>query len=300
MTEKPSILIVDDNPDNIRVLGTILRQNNYRVIIAQSGLQALKILEMTPADLILLDIMMPELNGFETCQRLKNNPDSQSIPVIFVTAKVEEADIIQGFTLGAVDYITKPFSPPVLLARVKTHIELHQYHKLLQEQAYIDGLTQIPNRLQFEKVLLNEWNRALRTHSHLAVLMIDIDFFKVLNDSYGHLVGDQVLKQVAGSINSLVKRSGDFVARYGGEEFVVILPHSGLKEATHLAENIRCEIEALQIENKNTALRYITLSLGVASLIPEHSLSPMLLVDKADQQLYLAKNNGRNQVQAAI
>lgn len=297
MNEKSSILIVDDNLDNLRVLGTILRQNNYRVVIAQSGEQALKILGIISVDLILLDIMMPELDGFETCKRLKAHLDWQIIPVIFLTAKVEESEVIKGLEIGAVDYITKPFNTAVLLARVKTHVQLYQYHKLLHEQAYIDGLTLIPNRLKFEKVLLDEWNRTLRIGADLAVLMIDIDYFKNLNDTYGHLTGDQVLKQVATTIDSIVKRADDFVARYGGEEFVVILPNIKLNEALILAENIRQAVESLNIVNKNTRLGRITISVGAASLTPNFSLSPMQLVDKADQQLFLAKNNGRNRVQ---
>jgi diguanylate cyclase (GGDEF)-like protein len=296
MNEKHSILIVDDNSDNIRVLGTILRQNNYRVLISQSGLQALKTLEVTMVDLILLDIMMPGLDGFETCSRIKANPDWEIIPVIFLTAKVEEAEVVKGLEMGAVDYITKPFNAQVLLARVKTHLQLHQYHKLLLNQAYMDGLTQIPNRLEFERVLQTEWNRALRLNNHLAVLMIDIDYFKALNDSYGHLKGDDVLKQVAHAIHSEAKRAGDFVARYGGEEFVAILPNTELSAASVLAENMRQAVESLNIDNKDTKLGKITISLGVSALIPNVDLSAMQLVDKADRQLFLAKNTGRNKV----
>ncbi len=296
MTEKSSILIVDDNFDNIRVLGTVLRKNDYRVMIAQSSKQALHSLEVAEIDLILLDVMMPGMDGFETCQQIKSHPDWQRIPLIFLTAKVEESEIVQGFKLGAVDYITKPFNVAILLERVKTHIQLHHYQKILQEQAYIDALTQIPNRLRFEKVIYNEWNRALRARSPLAVLMIDIDHFKTLNDTYGHLIGDQVLKQVACTLARLVKRAGDFVARYGGEEFVVILPNSKLREAMVLAESMRVAVEKLAISNENSVLGNVTISLGAASFIPAATLSPMQLVDAADQQLFLAKKSGRNQV----
>lgn len=297
MTEKSSILVVDDNSDNIRVLGTILRQHNYRVVIAQNGLQALKTLDVTKVDLVLLDIMMPGIDGFETCRRIKENVDWQTIPIIFLTAKVEESEIVKGLELGAVDYITKPFNTQVLLARVKTHVQLHQYYQLLRAQACLDGLTQIANRLKFETVLVNEWHRALRTEGYLAVLMIDIDYFKALNDTYGHLIGDQVLKQVALTIDKVVKRASDFVARYGGEEFVVILPNTQLPEALLIAENIRLAVELLAIENKNTTLGQITISLGAAAMIPNPTIQPMQLIDKADQQLFLAKHSGRNQVQ---
>jgi len=298
MNEKSSILIVDDNSDNIRVLGTILRQHNYRVVIAQNGLQALKTLDITKVDLVLLDIMMPGIDGFETCRRIKENTDWEAIPIIFLTAKVEESEIVKGLELGAVDYITKPFNTQVLLARVKTHVQLYQYYQLLRAQACLDGLTQIANRLKFETVLVDEWHRALRTEGYLAVLMIDIDYFKALNDTYGHLAGDQVLKQVAATIDKLAKRASDFVARYGGEEFVVILPNTQLQEALLIAENIRRAIEALAIENKNTTLGQITISLGAAATIPNATMQPMQLIDKADQQLFIAKHNGRNQVQS--
>ena len=296
MAEKSSILIVDDNFDNIRVLGTVLRKNDYRVMIAQSGKQALHSLEVAKIDLILLDVMMPGMDGFATCQKIKAHPDWKRIPIIFLTAKVGEAEIVQGFKLGAVDYITKPFNVAILLERVKTHIQLHHYHNILQEQAYIDGLTQIPNRLRFEKVIYDEWHRALRNATPLAVLMIDIDHFKMLNDTYGHVMGDYVLKQVACTLARLIKRTGDFVARYGGEEFVVILPDSKLRETMMLAESMRVAVEKLAIENENTALGSLTISLGATSFIPTPALSPVQLVDAADQQLFLAKKNGRNQV----
>lgn len=298
MTEKqPSILIVDDTPDNIRLLGTVLLQNNYQVLVAQDGLQALKILETVNVDLVLLDIMMPVLDGFETCKQIKANPDWQNIPVIFLTAKVEESEIIKGLELGAIDYISKPFNSQILLARVKTHVLVYEYYKLLHEQAYLDGLTKIPNRLEFEKILHAEWNRALRQNVNLTVLMIDIDFFKLLNDTYGHLTGDHVLKQIATTIKGATKRASDFVARYGGEEFVAVLPQSKFPEVLVLAESMRLAVESLNIPNKNSLLGKVTISIGVASLIPSANLTPMQLVDKADQQLYLAKNTGRNRVQ---
>jgi len=246
----------------------------------------------------LLDIMMPGIDGFETCRRIKENTDWEAIPIIFLTAKVEESEIVKGLELGAVDYITKPFNTQVLLARVKTHVQLYQYYQLLRAQACLDGLTQIANRLKFETVLVDEWHRALRMEGYLAVLMIDIDYFKALNDTYGHLAGDQVLKQVAATIDKLAKRASDFVARYGGEEFVVILPNTKLQEALLIAETIRRAIEALAIENKNTTLGQITISLGAAATIPSATMQPMQLIDKADQQLFLAKHNGRNQVQS--
>jgi diguanylate cyclase (GGDEF)-like protein len=300
MIEKPCILIVDDNSENIRLLGTLLSLQNYRVVAAQNGQQALKALETIDPDLILLDIMMPVMDGFETCKRIKADPKNEDLSVIFLTAKTESKDILRGFELGAVDYITKPFDIPVLLARVKTHVKLHQYYRKLQNQAFLDGLTQVPNRLRFDQVLQNEWLRSLRTQSPLSLIMLDIDFFKQVNDNYGHLVGDEVLKKIAFTIDNQIKRAGDFIARYGGEEFIVVLPHTTLQNAVLLAETIRKEVEALMIPNETTELKYITISLGVASIIPSLSNTSKELMDMADQQLYLAKQRGRNQVQPEL
>jgi diguanylate cyclase (GGDEF)-like protein len=297
MTEKACILIVDDNSENIRLLGTLLSLQNYRIVAAQNGKQALKALETVEPDLVLLDIMMPVMDGYETCQLIKSDPKNEDLSVIFLTAKTECKDVLKGFELGAVDYITKPFDVPVLLARVKTHVKLHQYYKRLQNQAFLDGLTQVPNRLRFEQVLQNEWQRSLRTQTFLAVIMLDIDFFKQINDDYGHLVGDEVLKKIAFTIDNQAKRAGDFVGRYGGEEFVVILPHTALKNALDLAETIRKTIADLMIPNAGTPLKHVTVSLGVAATIPQAEESAKAVVDQADKQLYIAKHNGRNQVQ---
>ena len=299
-TCNPHILIVDDNLENIRLLGTLLSLQNYNIAVAQNGVQALKLLETLEPDLVLLDIMMPVMDGYETCKRIKADPKNENLSVIFLTAKTENFEIIKGFELGAVDYITKPFDVPVLLARVKTHVKLHQYYKQLQNQAYLDGLTQIPNRLRFNQVLQDEWRRNFRSNTPLSILMLDIDFFKQINDNYGHLVGDEVLKKIAYTVNSQINRAGDFVARYGGEEFAVVLPNTTLKNAIALAQTICDQVAVLMIPNAGVALKYVTISLGVATIIPTQSQTAMELVDKADQQLYLAKQLGRNQVQPKL
>jgi len=191
----PRILIVDDAPDNIRVLGTILRQQAYQINVAQDGLVAVNLIEKIMPDLVLLDIMMPEMDGLETCRQIKSNPDTQDIPVIFLSAKVEEADVLRGFELGAADYITKPFNPRVLLARVKTHVTLYQRTKELQSYAEKDGLTRLANRRCFDEFLSTEWRRCQRNQLPISLIMLDIDFFKDYNDCYGHLQGDEALNK---------------------------------------------------------------------------------------------------------
>ncbi len=297
MSKKGTILIVDDNPENIRVLGTILLAQNYHVVVAQDGEQAINALNENKPDLILLDIMMPNMDGFEACKRIKEKPEFEAVSIIFLTAKTEDNEIIKGFELGAADYITKPFNKNILLARVKTHIKLHQYHQRILQLALLDGLTQIPNRFHFDQVLKNEWNRHLRQQNKLAVIMIDIDFFKSINDDYGHLVGDDVLKKIAATLENEKKRAGDFIARYGGEEFAVIVTNTDQGDVSLFAEHLRYAIEALKIPTQNKQFKYVTISLGVAEIVPTQDSSLMQLIDAADKQLYIAKEQGRNQVQ---
>lgn len=296
MSDKSSILIVDDNPQNISVLGTLLRQENYRVIIAQNGVEALEALDKIEPELILLDILMPELDGFETCKQIKKNPEMEAVSVIFLTAKDNKVDMLKGFEVGGADYITKPFNSDLLLARVKTHIKLHQYHTRLQQQVFLDGLTQISNRFRFEQALKNEWNRHLRMQHSLAVMMVDVDLFKLVNDDYGHLAGDEVLKKIAQTLEEKAKRAGDFVARYGGEEFALVLSHTELDAALLMGERLRSAVAKLNIPNINAPLKQLTISIGVAAIVPEQNSTARELVAMADKQLYIAKEQGRNQV----
>jgi diguanylate cyclase (GGDEF)-like protein len=292
-----TILIVDDEPVNLKVLGQAL-SGNYRVQTAINGRLALDIINAeSPPDLILLDIQMPDIDGYEVLITMKQSDKTKSIPVIFITGRDNAEDEARGLELGAMDYITKPFNIPVVMARVRNQLALKQKELLLEKLVSIDGLTEIPNRRNFDEVFAKEWRRAVRSHIPLSMIMIDIDYFKLYNDNYGHSKGDSVLKQVAELLLNSLKRGGDFVARYGGEEFVVLLPEIELHSAKFIAEQLRSAIEDAQIPHlHNKIADIVTISLGLAYCIPHDGVEPLMLQNKADQMLYEAKHKGRNQV----
>jgi diguanylate cyclase (GGDEF)-like protein len=294
--DHPMILIVDDTPTNIQVLAEALRAD-YRVKVATSGKAALAIAGNpdTRPDLILLDVMMPEMDGYEVCRRLKQAPATQGIPVIFVTARSDVADEELGLNLGAMDYIAKPFHPAIVKARVRNHINLKMKADLLESLALVDGLTGIPNRRRFDEALDSEWKRALRNGTPLALIIADIDCFKAYNDNYGHGAGDQGLKAVAQALADALNRPSDMMARYGGEEFVALMPDTDAEGARLLAERWRTGVAALGMPHAfSCAADHVTISVGYASLGPAQGQSPLELLDLADKMLYHAKNQGRN------
>ncbi|MGD2180972.1 diguanylate cyclase [Lusitaniella coriacea] len=317
--ENPIILIVDDTPSNLQFLFTYLENKNYRVFVAQHGKQALTISESIRPDLILLDILMPGLSGFEVCQKLKAKQETEDIPIIFLTALSEPSNKVQGFESGGVDYVTKPIAPNELLARIQTHLTLRKTQRLLKERneklsqlseelivanqkleelSFSDPLTKTFNRRHFEVQLNQDWNRLVRYPDSLSIILCDVDYFKVYNDTYGHPAGDRCLQQVAGAIVSTVKRPSDWVARYGGEEFIVVLPRTPIRGALKIAQAIRSQVKALEIPHESSsACSVVTLSLGVASVVPTHKTSPLLVVKAADTALYQAKTQGRDRVE---
>jgi len=292
---KPTILIVDDERFNINMLVAVLK-GTYNLKVAKNGVQALERAVSEPKpDIILLDVQMPDMNGYEVCKRLKETVEVKGIPVIFITARSTDTDEKQGLDLGAVDYITKPFNSAIVMTRIKNHLELKLQRDQLRHLSIMDGLTNIPNRRRFDFFLEHEWWRAARTKSSLSLILLDIDHFKQLNDSYGHLAGDDCLKVVGKTVEASLERSTDLAARYGGEEFVCVLPDTSLEGAIKLAEKIRRNIEALLIPNKQTGgLLNITASLGVVTAIPSQVLPPFVLVEAVDKRLYEAKQSGRN------
>lgn len=293
--EKQTILIVDDSRLNLMYLSTLLL-DQYNVNIAANGTEALKIIfSKNPPDLILLDVVMPEMDGYEVCKRIKSEDSTKNIPVIFITGNEREDDEIYGFKIGAVDYITKPFNPVVVNARVNTHMELIRYRNYLESISYLDGLTNISNRRRFNEHSEMLWNIAKREKKVISIIMIDIDYFKAFNDIYGHQAGDACLFQVAQSLSKTVLRKTDLTARYGGEEFVCILPNTGLEDAFSIGEKIRKEIIKLGIPHKGSkVLDIVTISLGAASCIPDKDNSLNMLIKNADDALYYSKKNGRN------
>lgn len=295
-TEKQTVLAIDDVPANLKLLGEILAPE-YRFLVATSGAQGLEIAAAKQPDLILLDVMMPGMDGYEVCSQLKANPLTQSIPVIFITALKEETDEEKGLEIGAIDYVTKPFSPSIVRIRVRNHLELKRYRDLLQSQAVTDGLTGIANRRQFDKWLEREWRLAIRRQSSISLLLGDIDCFKLFNDHYGHPEGDECLKAVARALAGGLRRPSELLARYGGEEFACILPETDLAGAVHFANNLLEQVRALKMPHEKSLVGdIVTMSLGCATMSPTLGEGPESLIQAADEQLYAAKRAGRNQV----
>ena len=295
----PSILIVDDTPGNIQLLERVL-SHAYTISSAGDGPEALALLENgDKPDLILLDVMMPGMNGYEVCRRIKQDPTMRHIPVIFVSALDQLKDQQLGFDLGAVDYITKPFWVALVIARVNVHIKLKLKSEMLEKLAFLDGLTDIPNRRGLEETLIKEMERARRSGTPLSALMIDVDHFKTFNDKYGHGAGDVCLKKVARALDAGVKRPGDFIGRYGGEEFSVILADCNSAGAALVAEDLRERVANLKIPHAHsTAADHVTVSIGYTSQVIGSESSWTGLMEEADKALYLSKTRGRNCVSA--
>lgn len=292
------ILIVDDLPDNLRVVGSMLDRVGYATTFANSGVQALERFHSAAPDLILLDLMMPELDGLVVCQTLKADPNYSNLPIIMLTASHEREHLLKAFDHGAVDYITKPFNQQELLARVKTHLMLkHTYDQLkkaltaMEHLARTDTLTGLLNRRSLFEVAEQEFVRAQRYQIAFSVLMLDIDHFKRINDTFGHQIGDLALQTLATTLKTSF-RAVDCIGRYGGEEFVVILPATSLPEAIEVAERIRCLVADLVILTPTQNL-YLTISTGIATF-ETTDLSIDQILNRADTALYQAKARGRN------
>lgn len=299
-SQRARLLIVDDEAINIRMLDGMLR-DDYDISVAIGGEQALKRAFATPPDLILLDIQMGGMDGYEVCRRLKENELTRDIPVIFVTSMSETTEEIRGLELGAVDYITKPYHPPIVRIRLKNQLELKRQRDVLNRLSSLDGLTGIANRRHFDAFLAQEWRRTVRNDGEIALLMMDVDHFKKYNDHYGHIAGDDCLKAIASALNATLTRTTDLLARYGGEEFVCILTSTGLHGAVRVAEKMREAALALAIAHADSdTSAQVTLSFGVATVRPGLlDLLPTDLLLAADRQLYLAKEGGRNRIVAA-
>lgn len=293
---KPKLLVVDDQPINIQVMYQAFA-GDYQVFMATSGAQALAICKDNPPDLILLDVVMPEMDGFEVCTLLKADDATRNIPIIFVTAHTDSAQETHGLSLGAVDFIAKPVNPPVVRARVKTQLTLKFQSDLLRKLVFLDGLSGVYNRRYFDQQLSTEWARSSRNSSPLSILMIDVDFFKLYNDRYGHQAGDDCLRQVAQTLKTCLKRPADLVARYGGEEFACILPDTAFDDALSVAKCLEEQVRGLQIKHENSSIDAVTtVSVGLATRTVDSIGNADALVGLADAQLYRAKQAGRGRV----
>lgn len=300
--QKQTILVVDDESANIQALGNLLK-DEYRIRVANSGEKALSLVQdgdQPPPDLILLDIQMPGIDGYEVCRRLKAEPRTSGIAIIFVTARDSANDEEFGLNLGAVDYIAKPFNQAIVRARVNTHMNLKRKTDLLEQYALLDGLTGIANRRHFDDVFEKETRRCLREDQPLSVIMMDIDHFKGFNDHYGHGAGDQCLQRVARALGGALARPADSLYRYGGEEFIALLPGTDADGAHEVAERLRATVEALAITHEySSAAAVVTLSLGTATQPPQggSEIDREALLKRADEALYAAKVAGRNRVE---
>jgi diguanylate cyclase (GGDEF)-like protein len=294
--EKYKILVVDDEKANLLVLHSIL-SGEYTVFTAKSGEEGLDRVAGDRPDLILLDIVMPGMNGFDLLKKLKDSSETRSIPVMIITGLDNEADEERGLLLGAVDYIAKPFKNAIVLARVRTQIRIVQQIRMIERLGLIDPLTDIPNRRCFDERFAMEWRRALREHKPVSFMMMDVDKFKTYNDVYGHPQGDVLLRTIARIFAAAARRPGDLAARLGGEEFGVLLPNTDLPTALGIAEEIRSGVAACRIPtaggNDSTAA---TISIGVASTVPSAETAMESLIKQADGFLYTAKETGRNRI----
>jgi diguanylate cyclase (GGDEF)-like protein len=320
-----SILLVDDSRVVRAMLGAILNSVGYTdVLVADSAQEAFEALGMdsgsgrTGIDLILMDLTMPDMDGIAALDRIRAVSHLRDIPVIMVTGRIEPENLKKAFEAGAIDYITKPVHEVELLARVRSALklkyemdqrkarerelvqalkQLETANQLLQHVSATDGLTGVANRRQFDGVLEVEWARASRNRSWLALILVDVDYFKLYNDTYGHQAGDACLKTVASILVGNIHRPEDMTARYGGEEFAIILPGTELTGAATVADRIRARVESIEIAHAGSEVsRYITLSGGVASAIPRKDEAPTTLIAAADKALYQAKHEGRNRV----
>jgi diguanylate cyclase (GGDEF)-like protein len=296
------ILIVDDSRLIAHVAKTMLTKRGHEIILAQDGKAGLEAAKSEKPDIILLDVIMPIMDGYEVCEHLKEDDSTKEIPIIMVTSKAEAADKVKGLELGALDYVTKPFDEGELIARVNIHLRLRELYEAVQEQnrqlqemANRDGLTGLYNHRYFHEQLSQDFLRAKRYHENLSCVLFDIDFFKKFNDTYGHQTGDIVLKALAIVVQRATRES-DLSARYGGEEFALILYHTDGPAAYEAAERLRTMVESHEVQDNGNVLS-VTISVGVATFPHERVHDSKELIDYADQALYKAKDNGRNRVE---
>lgn len=297
--KKWRMLIVDDKKQNIEILMDLFKYE-YKISAAVTPEKALQLAATDPVpDIILLDIIMPDMDGYEVCKVLKNDEKTKDIPIIFVTAVSEVMDETKSFEVGAADYITKPFHPPTVKARVKLHLDIKHKQELLEKFAFIDALTEIPNRRRFDEVLEKEWYRALRSDRPMSLMLLDIDHFKEYNDTYGHGRGDEALKKTARAIQDSLRRAGDFVARYGGEEFGAVLPYTDEADMKEVAEQVLVAMKNIGLEHKASPVTdHMTVSIGTVTADPNKEITPQRLLEEADKALYAAKQEGKNRYTA--
>ncbi|RMG04742.1 MAG: diguanylate cyclase [Nitrospirae bacterium] len=295
---------------------TILNKADYSdVILCGSADEAFKVMEECDVDLILMDVMMPGVDGIEACRRINEKKEMLDIPIIMVTAKDDREHLQRAFSVGALDYVTKPFDKVELLARVRSALKLkcemdkrkarereleemtrklEKANAQLRRLSSVDGLTGVANRRTFDETLSQELKRAVRSRQPISLVMIDVDYFKLFNDTYGHQKGDDCLKSIAGVLKTLLKRPGDLPARYGGEEFACILAGTSSEGASKIVSEIQESLGQLNIPHEGSPYGVVTISAGIVTAIPDMNITPQEIIRYADEALYMAKRGGRN------
>lgn len=324
--DKIDILIVDDLKENHLVIESVLTDDGLSIIKASSGEEALELCMTHSFAVILMDVQMPDMDGFETAEILRSIEKTKYTPIIFVTAiSKEKASIFKGYEIGAVDYLFKPIDPIILKSKVGIFKDLYKQKELIRRQALElelrvheltevqeendrletlsleDPLTQIYNKRGINKIVLMHWKNCIRYTLPISFIMLDLDNFKSYNDHYGHIAGDEVLKIIASILKDIVCRPGDLVGRFGGEEFIIALPNTDNVGAVAVAEKIKSTIYDRNIRNEyNCEFNRVTVSLGIATTCPTSDSEHIELVRSADKAMYIAKNSGRNCLKSKV
>jgi diguanylate cyclase (GGDEF)-like protein len=295
LVDMQKVLVADDDAINREVLGEVLNPE-YTVLMARNGAQALERAARHLPDLILLDVMMPDMDGYEVLRRLRADPQTEHIAVIFISGLDRPEDEATGLNMGAADYIVKPFNATVVMARVALHLQVVRQRRLLEHLAHVDGLTELANRRRFDEVYAAEWQPARRGDRPFSLALLDVDCFKQYNDQYGHPAGDRVLRAVARTTRACMRRPADLAARYGGEELVLVMPDTSAAQAQAVVYSICQAIGQLAIAHvASTVAPVLTVSVGGATLC-EGAETAAELFEAADIHLYRAKQAGRNRV----
>jgi len=305
------VLLVDDTKTERLIISSFLEKMGHDVVTAENGKLAVDLYHEEKPDLVLMDVIMPEMDGHEAARQMRHD-ENIWVPIIFLSGRVEPDDIFAGIDAGGDDYLTKPVDFRILEAKmismqriakmrrklINVSSELEIVNSELKKQANKDGLTGLANRRYLDKYLRVEISRSIRNKHQLAVILCDVDHFKKYNDSFGHLKGDDCLKDVAKALQSVCKRASDLVARYGGEEFAVVLPDTNIVDAERMAQAMCDAVSGMKCDHPESEHKVVTISMGVYSDEPDKSHNSVYMLEKADEALYKAKESGRNRVVA--
>ncbi|MEA5576298.1 PleD family two-component system response regulator, partial [Anabaena sp. UHCC 0451] len=296
------VLIVNDEPFNRQEMRLALEDDGYQVAEAKNGAEAINVFRQLRPDLVLIDALMPYMDGFECCHQLLSVDSNKHTPVFMITVLEDQQSIDYAFQVGVEDYLIKPIHWPILRQRVRRSIERSQLqqklavdNQQLQQLVNIDALTKVANRRRFDEYLSLAWQCQIRDQQPISFILCDVDFFKSYNDSYGHLLGDRCLYEIAQAMQNVVQRPADLVARYGGDEFAIVLTNTNQEGAAYLAEKICFAVRSLAIPHENSQVSsHVTLSVGLSTLIPQPNSSCEEIIAAADLVMYQAKLSGRD------